>query len=134
MQWQMGVCARICTTCFHMLLRYDYPGNLRELSNMIERGVIYTDASGLIDISNIFTGIEKAPRVASRVENDGDVHRPKSISDVRGERTYEEMETAVILQALVEADWNVSAAARNLGLTRAKLDYRIKKFGLSLSK
>jgi len=101
---------------------------------MIERGVIYVDASGLIDISNIFTGIEKAPRLAGRVERDGEVYRPKSVSDVRGERTFEEMETGVILQALDKADWNISAAARDLGLTRAKLDYRIKKFGLSPAK
>lgn len=33
--------------------------------------------------------------------------------------------------ALIEADWNVSEAARRLGLSRPKLDYRIKKFGLA---
>ncbi len=120
----------LSSAVFDMLLRYDYPGNLRELSNMIERGVIYADASGLIDISNIFTGIEKAPRVVGRVQKDGDVYRPKTVSDVRGERTFEEMEAGVILQALDQADWNISAAARNLGLTRAKLDYRVKKFQL----
>jgi len=120
----------LSSSVFDMLLRYDYPGNLRELSNMIERGVIYADASGLIDISNVFTGIEKAPRVVGRVEKDGDVYRPKSVSDVRGDRTFEEMEAGVILQALDNSDWNISAAARSLGLTRAKLDYRIKKFRL----
>ena len=44
--------------------------------------------------------------------------------------TLEDMEIEAIRTALIEADWNVSAAARKLGLTRAKFDYRIKKFHL----
>ena len=43
--------------------------------------------------------------------------------------TLEDMEIEAIRTALIEADWNVSAA-RKLGLTRAKFDYRIKKFHL----
>jgi two-component system, NtrC family, response regulator HydG len=113
-----------------MLLRYDYPGNLRELSNLIERGVIYAEPGGMIDITHVFSIIEKAPQIAQRVQRDGAVYRPKTIVEVHSERTLEDMEVDAVRSALIEADWNVSAAARKLGLTRAKLDYRMKKFRL----
>ncbi len=116
---------------YDMLLRYDYPGNLRELSNLIERGVIYAEPGGKIDIYHVFSVIEKAPQVAARVKPGGDPHRPKSITEIHDGRTLEEIEIEAVRLALDEADWNVSAAARKLGLTRAKLDYRMKKFGLS---
>lgn len=113
-----------------MLLRYDYPGNMRELSNLIERGVIYAEPGGMIDITHVFSVIETAPQVVRRVQRDGPIDRPKTIAEVHGERTLEDMEIEAVRTALIEADWNVSAAARKLGLTRAKLDYRMKKFHL----
>lgn len=115
---------------YDMLLRYDYPGNVRELSNLVERGVIYAEQGDRIDISHVFTGIERLPRMSRRVRKDGDIYRPKRPVELGGERTFDEIEAETLRNALRECDWNVSAAARKLGLTRAKLDYRIKKFGL----
>lgn len=113
-----------------LLLRYDFPGNLRELSNMIERGVVYAEPGGLIDISHVFTGIENPPPLSGRVTRDGGIYRPKSMSEVRGDRTLAEIETEALLSALDDCGWNIAAAARKLGLTRAKLDYRIQKLNL----
>ncbi len=115
---------------FDMLLRYDFPGNLHELSNMIERGVIYAEPGGQIEISHVFSVIENAPRISRRIGEDGNVYRPKSLADVHAARTLEEVELEAIRNALLETDWNISAAARKLGLTRARLDYRIKKLNL----
>jgi transcriptional regulator with AAA-type ATPase domain len=115
---------------FDMLLRYDYPGNLRELSNLIERGIIYAEPGGLIEANHVFSMVENAPKMARRIGEDGGVYRPKSLADVHRERTLEEVETETIRSALLEHDWNISAAARALGLTRAKLDYRVKKLKL----
>lgn len=121
---------RLTGAVYDMLLRYDYPGNMRELSNLIERGVIYAEPGGMIDITHVFSVIETAPQVVRRVQRDGPIDRPKTIAEVHGERTLEDMEIEAVRTALIEADWNVSAAARKLGLTRAKLDYRMKKFHL----
>ncbi len=117
-------------TVYDMLLRYDYPGNLRELSNLIERGIIYAEPGGLIEINHVFSVIEAVPKMARRIGEDGGVYRPKSLADVHRDRTLEEVEIATIRSALVETDWNISAAARKLGITRARLDYRVKKIGL----
>jgi len=115
-----------------VLLRYNFPGNIRELSNMIDRGVIYAEAGDQIDISHVFTGIEKMPRLGVRMKETGTAFRPKAFGEVQGERTLADIESETIIAALNECDWNVSAAARRLGLTRAKLDYRIKKMNLKL--
>ncbi len=113
-----------------VLLRYNFPGNIRELSNMIDRGVIYAQAGDQIDISHVFTGIEKMPQLGVRMKETGTAFRPKAFGEVQGERTLADVESETIIAALNECDWNVSAAARRLGLTRAKLDYRIKKMNL----
>ncbi len=115
---------------FDMLLRYDFPGNLHELSNMLERGVIYAEPGGQVEISHVFSVIENAPRISRRIGDDGNVYRPKSLAEVHAARTLEEVEVEAIRTALLDADWNISAAARKLGLTRARLDYRIKKLNL----
>jgi len=117
-------------TVFDMLLRYDYPGNLRELSNLIERGIIYAEPGGLVEINHVFSVIESVPQMSRRIDGEGGVYRPKSLADVHRERTLEEVEIATIRSALIETDWNISAAARKLGITRARLDYRVKKIGL----
>ncbi|PCH98544.1 MAG: sigma-54-dependent Fis family transcriptional regulator [Rhodobacteraceae bacterium] len=113
-----------------LLLRYDYPGNVRELSNMIERGVIYAEPGAKIETNQIFTGIEKTPQYFGKMQREGDIYRPKKILEVHGARTMQDIETDAYILALDQCDWNISAAARKLGLTRAQLDYRIVKLKL----
>ncbi len=112
---------------FDVLLRYDYTGNVRELSNLIERGLIFAEAGGFIEISHMFTSLETLPEMTRHSK----LHVTSS-SDAApsGQSTLETLEIELLRTTLVEAQWNVSEAARKLGLSRAKLDYRIKKFGL----
>jgi transcriptional regulator with AAA-type ATPase domain/predicted hydrocarbon binding protein len=115
---------------YDMLLRYDYPGNLHELSNLIERGIIFAEAGGMIDSHHVFSAVENAPKVRRRLGVHGSFDRPRSLADAESGRTLEDIEAEAIQTALEENEWNVSATARALGLTRAKLDYRIKRLGL----
>lgn len=112
---------------YDLLLRYDYPGNVRELSNLIERGLIFAEPGGFIEINHMFSSLEKLPEVARAAKP----HLKAATADlVDGQNSIEILEIELLRAALVETDWNVSRAARKLGLSRAKLDYRIKKFGL----
>ncbi|MCZ8152596.1 MAG: XylR N-terminal domain-containing protein [Rhodobacteraceae bacterium] len=115
-----------------LLLRYGFPGNVRELSNMIERGVIYAEPGGDLDISHIFTGVEQMPEFVEGLHSSGRIIR-KSPSDPTElpPRPFTEVEADAYRAALEAANGNVSAAARALGLTRAKLDYRLSKLGLN---
>ena len=113
---------------FDVLLRYDYPGNVRELSNLIERGLIFAEAGAFIEISHMFSALEKLPELARNTKP----HVAAGAGPAQdGKSTLEAVEIDVLRSALIAADWNVSEAARKLGISRPKLDYRIRKFALS---
>jgi two-component system response regulator HydG len=116
-----------------LLMRYDFPGNVRELSNMIERGVIYAEPGGDLEISHIFTGIEQLPEFVDGLHASGRIVRRRSmgaLADPVEGRTFDELELDAYRAALTAAKGNISAAARALGLSRAKLEYRLSKLGL----
>ncbi|MFL9477252.1 phenol degradation transcriptional regulator MobR [Acinetobacter baumannii] len=101
--------------------QYEWPGNIRELENLLERAVLLTDDQQLIKLNAIFPQIKHDPEQAITIETDfGQLLQP--------EFNLEEHERQLILTALKKANHNVSEAARLLGITRAALDYRIKKF------
>ncbi|WP_445219653.1 sigma 54-interacting transcriptional regulator [Bradyrhizobium sp. Pa8] len=129
------------------LLKYDYPGNIRELQNLIERGVVYAADGSIIDIGHLFSGSELLPPFSIQLTSEGRLGRtplvgvdPASVQDkntasVNGgasltDGSFAEMEVAAYRAALVQADGNVSAAARLLKISRPKLDYRLRRLGL----
>ncbi|MGY5803740.1 sigma-54-dependent Fis family transcriptional regulator [Rhizobium hainanense] len=118
------------------LLAYDFPGNIRELQNLIERGVIFAEPGGLIDIQHLFTSGEASPKFPLALNRDGRI-KPKDIPVaashpglITSPGDLAAAEDRLYRDALRAAAGNVSAAARGLGLTRAKLEYRLKKLGL----
>jgi two-component system, NtrC family, nitrogen regulation response regulator NtrX len=99
---------------FAMLESYSWPGNARELRNVIERMAILTPGERLT---------RDAIPVEVRVQREAG---PKStIQEAR-----ESAEREHILRALEETNWNVSGAARVLGMERTNLHKRIRALGL----
>ncbi len=94
-----------------LLLDYDYPGNARELRNIVERSAILTK-SGLIQPDTL--NIPNSSQIP--------VLKP-SLSDKDKER-------AVILNALEEAKWNRVKAANALGISYSALRYKTHKYGI----
>jgi DNA-binding NtrC family response regulator len=105
---------------YNMLENYDFPGNVRELRNFIEKAVILCDDNkvSLRDFPNLMLSPE-----ASGTKNE---FYPQSDSDL----DLENMEKNMVTLALKKADYNKSQAAQFLNITRQSLDRRIKKFGL----
>jgi two-component system nitrogen regulation response regulator NtrX len=100
---------------FPLLESYGWPGNARELRNVIERMAILTQAERLTR--------DSIP-VEVRVQREAG---PKStIQEAR-----ESAEREHILRALDESSWNVSGAARALGMERTNLHKRIRALGLT---
>ncbi len=101
------------------LLSYDYPGNIRELENIVERAVVLAE-NDAIHIHDLPDEIK---------------HRKYKISNqvASSENTLSlcKMEKETIEKTLHECSWNQSMASRLLGLTRNKLRYRIKKYQLT---
>jgi len=122
---------RVAGAALSLLLRYDFPGNVRELSNMIERGVIYAEPGGDLEISHLFTGIEEMPEFVEGLHVSGRIVRRAAAGEaVPDGLTFTEIEAETYDKALRAAGGNIAAAARALGLTRAKLEYRLRKLGL----
>jgi two-component system nitrogen regulation response regulator NtrX len=105
-------------TVFPLLETYPWPGNARELRNVVERMAILTQGDRLT---------RDAIPVEIRVQREAG---PKStIQEAR-----ESAEREHILRALEESNWNVSGAARALGMERTNLHKRIRALGLSRAK
>lgn len=116
------------------LLKYDYPGNIRELQNLIERGVVYADDGGMIDIIHLFNGSELLPPFSRQVTPEGRIGKAKQPDTCDQPSTvvqaFRETERQAYEAALAAAAGNISAAARLLGLSRPTLEYRLRKLNL----
>jgi len=98
------------------LLRYDYPGNVRELENLIERAVVLTRAD-VIGLSDLPLTLE-----AQAAESERD---PGLVAAVEG------LERRMIKEALAKTDGIQTRAAEVLGIGERVLRYKLKKYGLS---
>ena len=94
------------------LMRYAWPGNARELENVVERGVILCDNStiGPEDLS---------------------INAPPPAAEMSANPSLEEIEKDYILRVLRDAGGNQSRASQILGIDRKTLYHKLKKYGLT---
>lgn len=123
-----------------MLLRYDFPGNVRELQNLIERGLIASEEGQAIDLVHLFRD-ERLPADAYSVDGNGGLTSLAltasdaaakapllpSLSQWDADFSIDGLESRLINEALQLNSGNLAAAARSLGLSRAQFAYRLKK-------
>jgi two-component system nitrogen regulation response regulator NtrX len=106
---------RLADATFEALEDYAWPGNIRELRNAVERMAILTRGDVLESES-----VPVEIRIARSAGTRGNLREAK-----------ESAEREHILRALEESKWNVSSAARVLGMERTNLHKRIKALGLA---
>jgi len=106
------------------LLGYAYPGNVRELKNIMERAVIMTE-SARIELKHL------PERVLARGTNDS-VAAGRSIETLAGIDSLVEVETRMIRQAMSRAGNVRTQAAKLLGISRYQLLRRMRKFGMNV--
>ncbi len=103
-----------------ILLKYDYPGNVRELENIIERAVVIAREE-VISVEDLpFHDMED--RAEGRNAGDG---------LLRG--SIEELERKLIVDAMEKAGDHQTRAAELLGISERMLRYKLKKYGLKAS-
>jgi formate hydrogenlyase transcriptional activator len=109
------------------LCQYHWPGNIRELQNVIERAVIISAGPALsVDIADL-----KFPKSNHAEER---VAAPNSETNGALHHLLEETERQQVLQALKQCNWVVAGphgAAALLGINRSTLQVRIRKLGIS---
>lgn len=123
-----------------VLLRYDFAGNVRELQNLIERGLIASDEGQAIDVVHLFRN-ETMPADPYGLDDHGSLSnsglhmtptqpRPallETLGQLDHAFSIEGLESRLINEALQQNAGNLAAAARLLGLSRAQFAYRLKK-------
>jgi formate hydrogenlyase transcriptional activator len=112
------------------LLRYHWPGNIRELQNVIERAVIISKGPVL----HVCLA-ELKPDVSTKT--DPTITKASSVHHESLRETLDETERAQILRALEEAKGVVggpNGAAARLGIKRTTLHVRMQKLGIHVSR
>ncbi|HEY3244062.1 MAG TPA: sigma 54-interacting transcriptional regulator [Phycisphaerae bacterium] len=103
---------KLSTNAVAVLTAHNWPGNIRELQNVMERAVLMCDGSEILP-----------------------THLPRELAGSAaeapaGDESLWGFERAMIVKALTDARWNQSKAARTLGISRDNLRYRIKKYNI----
>ncbi len=113
-------CPEISHEALGYLSRLPYPGNVRQLRNMVERAVLMC-AGGILEKCDF--------------EADGNI-QDVSATDLKGSlegATLEDLEAAAIAEAVRKYDGNLSRVAAALGITRQSLYLKIEKHGIDIS-
>jgi len=119
---QVDISSIIENKALHILLSYHWPGNIRELENVIERALLFFsgDKIKMKDLPVYLT--QRAGK-----ENDLNVNviKTKKIKKLK------ELEKESIIEALKVSDGNITFAAQQLGLSRNTFYVKIKKYGIN---
>jgi len=128
----LGLSDRAMEACLH----YQWPGNIRELENALERGVILTESNESINVESLFPGLAMATE-GDRLSSEGRLEEESGDSWFRQiidqGVSLEDLEAGLMRTAMDRCGQNISQAARLLGLTRPAMAYRLKKLDPSLS-
>lgn len=103
-----------------LFLEYPWPGNVRELKNAVERAMIFEEGTTITPRHLLFLKSRPGP----------DPLGPTIDPLAPGNLTLPQAEKEMVTQALHKAGWNISEAARILGVSRDTLRYKIKKLKL----
>jgi len=112
--------ATLSTAAMDRLKTYRFPGNVRELENMLERAFTLCE-NDQIDADDL----RFAEQTATAESGEPNLAEVDNLEDY-----LEDVERKLILQALEETRWNRTAAAQRLNMSFRSMRYRLKKLGL----
>ncbi|MEO1227310.1 MAG: sigma-54 dependent transcriptional regulator [Myxococcota bacterium] len=122
----------VTEAAFERFMSYDWPGNIRELENVIERAVLFAEDEEITEdeLPNALRDLTPTPE--ARLETvDGGAREPPvgPLKEIVRRHTHS-LERDLIGRALRETGGNVTKAARRLEISRKSLQNKMKDFGL----
>jgi len=115
-----------------LLVNHDWPGNVRQLKNIVERVVIMADRPHL---DSLFLSEQLNPK---KSKNGNRV--PENLNELKAfkkallETEFGQMEKAFIVKALITSNWNITHAAEKVGMQRSNFHALIKKHDISVNR
>ncbi|HEY6821520.1 MAG TPA: sigma-54 dependent transcriptional regulator [Burkholderiales bacterium] len=117
---------RLSSAALQELMSYDFPGNVRELENVLERALAL---SGSAELGPVDLALHRiAPEEAAEAQGQGSLKG--GALDVPLPDYLDRLEREAILEALSRTGFNRTAAARMLGITFRQLRYRMQRLGI----
>jgi DNA-binding NtrC family response regulator len=112
----------LTTDTRRLMQDYSWPGNVRQLESAIERAILLCEGD-LISVEDLPLEVRQESRPVSET----------AFKLPAGGIAFEEVERSLIMQAMEQTDYNITKAAKLLGLTFRTLQYRLEKFGINRS-
>lgn len=117
--------ARLTPEALNALMAYTFPGNVRELENVLERAVALCE-NHAIRAEDLRLAPKTGEREAEPVDDDNEGNG----GDVGLDSYISNLEREAIMKALQETRYNKTAAAKKLGITFRAMRYKLKKLGI----
>ena len=114
---------KIQKSALEKLMQYDFPGNVRELRNLIERACILSLGDEIVADDLLLPVNEKPLETAGNFIE-------KLSDDIDLPKVLEKIEKELLQRALLKANGVQAEAARHLGISRSDMAYKIKKYNL----
>ena len=124
--------ARLENSAVNALNNYTFPGNVRELENILERALALSEGDTIIADDLQFSSATIRDPASSQDENTERSNKAHETHDAYGdlEGYLEDIEREMISRALEQCRWNKTETAKMLGISFRSLRYRQKKLGL----
>jgi DNA-binding NtrC family response regulator len=106
-----------------VLQSYHWPGNIRELENVLERAIAFTDGETIMPADLLFDGLPPA-EPSTQNPNSG-------LADSLAGKTLEEIEIQAILETLAANDGNKAKSARMLGISEKSIYNKMKRLNIN---
>jgi transcriptional regulator with GAF, ATPase, and Fis domain len=119
-----------------VLTQYDWPGNIRELQNVIERAVVLSRGPILRLGRDLLPFSSEDPEPANEVGDGTSSDKPKSEGDLNAHLSLQQVEKRHIVEVLTKTEWVIEGprgAAKLLGLHPNTLRSRMKRLGIGRS-
>ncbi len=114
----------ITAEAMKLLLEYNWPGNVRELENTIQRAILLTTDEKIKPEDLTFLTVTLGHNIPQNIQ------QLKETKKRLRKASVEEVERLFVLDALRRADWNVSRAAKDVGMQRPNFHALMKKHGI----